>query len=60
MKPKLIRVQCLKDLETLAGADGVKADYMGNRYFHNKKNKVIYWKQLQPAIVGWGFTIKEN
>lgn len=60
MTPKMIRVQHLDKVTTFYGKKVLSVDYMGNRYLHDKQRQVIYWTQLQSAIVGWGFTIKEN
>jgi hypothetical protein len=59
-KPELIRVQHLDKVTTFLGKKTLSVDYMGNRYLYDKWRNVVYWTQLQPAIAGWGFMIKEN
>jgi len=59
-KPEMIRVQHLDKVTTFYGKKTLSIDYMSHRYLYDPQRNVIYWTQLQPAIVGWGFTLKEN
>ena len=59
-KPEFIRVQHLDKVQTFFDKKTLSVDYLGHRYLYDKPRDVIYWSQLQPAIVGWGQTIKEN